>query len=152
MGCAGLSMSFSGNYAGKYQVQIAIVPLDSNSWVDLPVFPPLKMLLLVLRSACLGPPDGHDDANTVRLTPVLKTPLASWGKSRGSAASFLSDRIRCHQPQFPRPNSRARPRERRHRRPPGPAQLAIWLRVHLTRQPRGNRNHSTSMSTARSKP
>jgi hypothetical protein len=40
MGCAGLSMSFSGNYAGKYQVQIAIVPLDSNSWVDLPVFPP----------------------------------------------------------------------------------------------------------------
>jgi hypothetical protein len=30
----------------------------------------------------------------------LKTPLASWGKSRGSAASFLSDRIRCHQPQF----------------------------------------------------
>jgi len=24
-------MSFSGNYAGKYQVQIAIVPLDSNS-------------------------------------------------------------------------------------------------------------------------
>ena len=35
-----LSMSFSGNYAGKYQVQIAIVPLDSISWVDLPVFPP----------------------------------------------------------------------------------------------------------------
>ena len=33
-------MSFSGNYAGKYQVQIAIVPLDSHSWVDLPVFPP----------------------------------------------------------------------------------------------------------------
>jgi hypothetical protein len=24
-------MIFSGNYAGKYQVQIAIVPLDSNS-------------------------------------------------------------------------------------------------------------------------
>jgi hypothetical protein len=24
-------MSFSGNYAGKYQVQIVIVPLDSNS-------------------------------------------------------------------------------------------------------------------------
>jgi hypothetical protein len=24
-------MSFSGNYAGKYQVQIAIVALDSNS-------------------------------------------------------------------------------------------------------------------------
>jgi hypothetical protein len=33
-------MSSSGNYAGKYQVQIAIVALDSDSWVDLPVFPP----------------------------------------------------------------------------------------------------------------
>jgi len=29
-----------GMPAGKYQVQIAIVPLDSISWVDLPVFPP----------------------------------------------------------------------------------------------------------------
>jgi len=33
-------MSFSGNYAGKYQVQIAIVVLDSDSWADQPVFPP----------------------------------------------------------------------------------------------------------------
>ena len=74
----------------------------------------------------------------------------SFGYTLETAGALDGGRkVRCHQPQFPRPNSRARPRERRHRRPPGPAQLAIWLRVHLTRQPRGNRNHPTSMSTAR---
>ena len=110
----------------------------------------------LLRCSCLfsgAPVSAHPTGMTMPILSgsrlSLKTPLASWGKSRGSAASFLSDRIRCHQPQFPRPDSRARPRERRHGRPPGPAQLAIWLRVHLTRQPRGNRNHPTSMSTAR---
>ena len=114
MGCAGLSMSFSGNYAGKYQVQIAIAPQDSNSpprtrrrqpegraeasrqdgkEAQVGIVQPIEMaelnprlrhfcvrcpssrphlrLLLRGRSTRLIPPDGHGNANTVRLTSEL---------------------------------------------------------------------------------
>jgi hypothetical protein len=53
-------------------------------------------------------------------------------------ASPLRPRLRRHQPQFPGPHRRARPRQRRYRRPPGPAQLPLRLRLHLPRQPRGH--------------
>jgi conjugative relaxase-like TrwC/TraI family protein len=48
----------------------------------------------------------------------------------------LRPRIRRHQPQFPGPHRRARPRQCRHRRPSGPAQLPFRLRLHLSRQSR----------------
>jgi hypothetical protein len=41
----------------------------------------------------------------------------------------------------PRAHRRARPRERRYRRPPGPAQFPLWLRLNLPRQPRGHAFH-----------
>ena len=47
------------------------------------------MLLLVLRSACLGPPDGHDDANTVLLTPVLEDAARVLGQKSRQCCEFL---------------------------------------------------------------
>jgi len=38
-------------------------------------------------------PDGHGNANTARLTPVFEDAARVLGKSRSSAATFLSDRI-----------------------------------------------------------
>jgi len=43
--------------------------------------------------------------------------------------------------QSPRASLPSCPCERRHRRPPGPAQFALRLRLHLPRKPRGNTLH-----------
>ena len=63
------------------------------------------------------------------------------GRIQRPGASPLRPRIRRHQPQFPGPHRRARPGQCRYRRPPGPAQLPLRLRLHLPRQPRGDHLH-----------
>ena len=60
------------------------------------------------------------------------------GFKRQRASSSLP-RLRRYQSQLPGPCRERAPRSRRYQRPPGPPQLPLRLRLHVSRQPRGHR-------------